>query len=206
MIPKRIFLDLDDVCNRFTMYALKQVGCPVDEFSYRDFDPAWGWDIVRAANALHPTREFMTADFWNSLGRDIWSSVPESAEFKALLHRCEKLVGTENVCILSSPTHDPECLAGKLEWIQDHFPKRMHRQFLIGPQKHFCARPDALLIDDSDHNVRTFRIYGGQVILVPRPWNALHTISSYSESKLTLTYVFDVLNNVFNMNRNDWPS
>ena len=66
MLPTRILLDLDDVCNRFTMHALKQVGCPIDELAYRDFNPEWGWDIVAAANALHPTREFTPAEFWDS--------------------------------------------------------------------------------------------------------------------------------------------
>ena len=84
MLPTRILLDLDDVCNRFTMYALKQVGCPVDELAYRDFNPAWGWDIVAAANALHPARQFTAAEFWESLDRDVWASVPESAEFKSV--------------------------------------------------------------------------------------------------------------------------
>ena len=193
MIPTRILLDLDDVCNRFTMYALKHVGCPVDELAYCDFNPAWGWDIVRAANALHPNHQFTPDEFWNSLDRDVWASVPESAEFKALLCRCEELVGSENVCILSSPTHDPDCLAGKLEWIHDHFPKRMHRQFLIGPRKHFCARPDALLIDDSDRNVEAFRAHGGQALLVPRPWNSLHYMP-------TLTFLDDAFKIFFDMN------
>ena len=91
MLPTRILLDLDDVCNRFTMYALKQVGCPVDELAYRDFNPAWGWDIVSAANALHPTREFTPAEFWGSLSREVWANVPESSEFGTLLRRCEAL-------------------------------------------------------------------------------------------------------------------
>ena len=69
MLPTRILLDLDDVCNRFTMYALKQVGCPIDELAYRNFNPAWGWDIVSAANALNPTREFTAAEFWGEVLR-----------------------------------------------------------------------------------------------------------------------------------------
>ena len=52
MIPKRIFLDLDDVCNRFTMYALKRVGCPVDELSYLDFNPRLG--LGYRARGQHP--------------------------------------------------------------------------------------------------------------------------------------------------------
>lgn len=110
MVPTRILLDLDDVCNRFTMYALKHVGCPVDEFDYRDYDPAWGWDIIRAANALHPSRQFTPAEFWDSIGRDVWASVPESAEFKTLLRRCEALVGSENVCTLYHVADLAACL------------------------------------------------------------------------------------------------
>lgn len=191
MIPTRIFLDLDDVCNRFTMHALRHVGCPVDEFSYDDFDPAWGWDIVAAANALHPSRRFTEAEFWGSLDRKLWATVPESDEFGQFLQRCENLVGAEHVCILSSPTLDPDCLAGKLEWIHDHLPKRFHRQFLIGPRKHFCARPDALLVDDSDRNVDAFRAHGGQAILVPRPWNHLWWCES------PLSYVQHALEQAF---------
>ena len=173
MIPTRIFLDLDDVLNRFTMSALRHVGCPVDEYRYTDFKPEWGWDIVQAANALHPRRRFEDWEFWQSIGRGFWANVPQSNEF-SLLFLCEQFVGTENVCILSSPTLDPDCLAGKLEWIQETMPSRFHRQFLFGPRKHFCARPDALLIDDRDKNVEDFRAHGGQAILMPRPWNSLH--------------------------------
>jgi len=176
MIPTRIFLDLDDVCNTFTTYALMSVGCQIDAMSFDGLDPLWGRDIVTSANALHRTRSFTTKSFWSSIGRSVWATVPESAEFASLLRWCEECVGTNNVCILSCPTLDPDCLAGKLEWIHAHFPKRFHRQYLIGPRKYFCARPDALLIDDSEENVDKFLEWGGQAILVPRPWNSLFRI------------------------------
>ena len=32
----RIFLDQDDVCNTFTMYALKRIGCKVSATDYAD--------------------------------------------------------------------------------------------------------------------------------------------------------------------------
>jgi len=191
MIPTRIFLDLDDVCNTFTPYALRSVGCPVDVLSFDDCDPLWGYDIVAAANTLHPSRTFTLSSFWESIGRSVWATVPESAEFTLLLRWCEECVGTENVCILTSPTIDPDCLAGKLEWIHCHLPKRMHRQFLIGPTKHLCARPDALLIDDHEKNVNLFRQHGGQAILVPRPWNSLFRVRD------TLNYLLIELGNKF---------
>lgn len=172
MKPTRIFLDIDDVLNRFTMAALKHVGCDVEVSGY-EYDPAWGWDIVKAANALggHFTRD----EFWARIGRDFWATVPVSAECYGLLGVCASLVGAKNVCLLSSPPRHPDCLAGKLEWIHTFLPKRMHRQFLFGPRKHFCARPDALLIDDRDKNVDDFRKHGGMAILVPRPWNSAHS-------------------------------
>jgi 5'(3')-deoxyribonucleotidase len=114
------------------------------------------------------------SEFWDSITRDIWATIPQSEEFYLLLGYCENLVGQENICILTAPTIDPECVAGKLEFIHNHFPKWMHRQFLIGPRKQFCAHPEALLIDDADKNVDQFRAWGGNAILVPRPWNSLH--------------------------------
>jgi 5'(3')-deoxyribonucleotidase len=87
------------------------------------------------------------------------------------LEACAKAVGRENVCIATSPTKCPESLAGKLEWIHDHFPEWMHRQYAITPRKHLFARPDSLLIDDYSENVERFKAHSGHAILVPRPWN-----------------------------------
>lgn len=184
MTPTKIFLDLDDVLNRFTMYALAHVGCPVDPMSEKEFNPEWQFNIIAAADALHPYRKFTPKTFWSMFNRGTWAAVPESKEFDFLLNACEKLVGRENVCILTTPVLDPGCAAGKVEWIYDHCPKWLHRQFLIGPVKHLCASPDALLIDDGDHNIEAFRIGGGQALLVPRPWNSLHEFSNETEMYL----------------------
>lgn len=168
-----IFLDLDDVCNNFTMYALNHVGCPVNSGDYSQFDQQWGWDIVRAATALHPKRAFSTEGFWGCITRNVWADAPLSGEFWNLLDRCTKLVGQDHVFILTCPTRDPDSLAGKLEWIQKVLPSKMHRQFLIGPPKHLCAKPNSLLIDDRETNVDAFRAAGGHAIIMPRPWNCM---------------------------------
>lgn len=190
MKPSRIFLDLDDVCNCFTMHALRAVGCPVRANEFHKFNPEWGFDIVKAVNALHPHYKFTPRGFWSFINREVWASAPKSVEFEFLLHRCETLVGRENTCILTTPTLDPECLAGKLEWIHRHFPPWMHRQYLMGPQKHLLARPDALLIDDSDKNVVAFRGAGGQAILMPRPWNSLHNVDTEPHILRSLSVIF----------------
>lgn len=182
MILTRIFLDLDDVLNLFTLHALQHVGCPIDPAKgYEQYDSKFGWDIVKAANELHPKhhykeQDFTVQEFWDCFNRKAWASVPPSDELKLLLRNCVALVGRENICILTSPVLSPSCLEGKVDWIRKYLPEWLHRQFLIGPPKHFCARPDTLLIDDAQHNIDAFREAGGQVLLMPRPWNRLRDI------------------------------
>lgn len=171
---KRIFVDLDDVLNQFTLHALQSVGCPVGPFDYHLFNPKWGFDIVAAANGLLPDRVFTPESFWGSIGKDVWVSAPISPYAEDLLHACELFVGRENVIILSCPTKDPECMSGKLEWIHANMPAWIHRQFLIGPCKDACGKYSSLLIDDNSANVHGFICEAGAGVLVPRPWNNLH--------------------------------
>ena len=174
--PNKIFLDLDDVLNSFTMYALSSVGCPVSAHELEKFDPSWGFDIIKAANFLHPEGDFTLESFWKKVKREVWATAPISELFENLIEHCMWMVHKSNICILSSPTNDPECLAGKMEWIYTYCPEWLHKQFLFGPPKHMCASEFSLLIDDSEANYTTFRLRGGHAILVPRPWNSLHEI------------------------------
>jgi len=174
---KYIFLDLDDVLNTCTPAALHYVGCPVSPTDITVQKPEWGYDIVNAANRLHPTKLFTESTFWQSIGRDFWANAPKSIECDWLLETCAGLVGRERVCILTAPTLDPDCLAGKLEWIQRCLPKWIHRQYLMGPRKHFCAKRGALLIDDNPRNIEAFSAHGGLTILMPRPWNYMHAVT-----------------------------
>jgi hypothetical protein len=172
----RILLDLDDVCNQMTMWTMKWVGCDIDPMDNSQFPVEVGYDVVGATNLLHPAkRDWTVPEFWEAITREAWATAPESPEFPWILEQCEALVGQENVFIATSPTKDPDCLAGKLEWIHDHFPEWMWRQYAITPRKYIGARPDTLLIDDSCANIDEFQKAGGQVLLVPKPWNPLHT-------------------------------
>jgi len=183
---KRIFIDLDDVLNQFSMHALQMLGCPVTPGALSKYDPKWGFDLTQAANALHEELYFDTERLWSELnGPDVWAQAPKSKEFWPLLNFCEAMVGRKNICILTSSVSDPECLSGKAEWIQRHCPRWLHRQFLVGPQKHLLARVGRILIDDSDENVEMFRKHGGEAVLFPRPWNTLH--AKYKEP---LVHVF----------------
>jgi hypothetical protein len=81
--------------------------------------------------------------------------------------------------ILTSPSLDPGCPAGKVQWMNRHLTsgrRKRFRDFLIGPQKHLLARADTLLIDDTERHIDEFIDAGGQAILFPQPWNRNHAI------------------------------
>ena len=185
----RIFLDIDDVCNKFSMYALKTVGCNIDVNDESVFNPEWGFDLVKAANALYPGPrlfDFTKESFWSNLPEDVWVNAPISNEFDLLLNFAYAMVEGRNVYFLSTPTLCPLSCSGKLKWIKKWAPLLMQRQYLIGPPKHLCATPDSLLFDDNDEKVFAFRKAGGQAILMPRPWNKNHHIAT---AGLTTEYI-----------------
>jgi len=188
----KIFLDLDDVLNDFTLSALEHVGCKVGPRDFHLYDPEWGFDIVRAANSLlFPTKfRFSAYTFWQMLDRTFWETVPMSKEADWLLNVCEALVGRKNVCILTAPTLETYVPSAKAKWIYDNLPTWLHKQFLIGPCKYMCASSEALLIDDSDANVQAFRRAGGKALLYPRPWNSLHDLHPVQYIQSTLATLF----------------
>jgi hypothetical protein len=176
----KVMLDIDGVCGRLIMHALEVNACGVTQFDDDKWPNPGSYDIVRAANELRGPRGLppvSTSEFWNAVPRRIWGTSALTAEAGELIRWAEWAVGRTSVCMLTSPTIDPDCLAGKLEWIHSRLPSWLRRQYLIGPRKHFCAHPATLLIDDSDHNVDEFRQHGGQAVLVPRPWNSRHAES-----------------------------
>lgn len=166
----KIMVDIDGVCNCLIMHSLEVNGCNVSRYNDNQWPIKGDYSVTNAVKALRGVT-VTAAEFWGNVTRDVWANTPISAEMNIILAHAASLVGRKNVCFLSSPTIDPDCLAGKLEWIQRVAPEWMHRQFLIGPRKHFCAHPNTLLIDDSEDNVDEFHAHGGQAILVPRPWN-----------------------------------
>ena len=168
---REIFLDLDDVCNTLAVWILYKRGCYPSPTDYTSFPRECGYNVVTAANRLG-SLQYTIPSFWDSIPRQWWAAAPESEVFPWILNACEVAVGRENVCVATRPTDDPDCLAGKLEWIHDHMPLWMHHQYAVTPQKHRFGHPHALLIDDSPANIDAFVGRGGCGLLVPRPWNA----------------------------------
>lgn len=170
---KAVFLDLDDTLNKFSAYAMQFAGCPIDPETYigeREFRGQY--DLLQRVNSYLPeSQKYGLKEFWDSIPRNFWASTPKSDEYSLLLDLSERLVGRDNVMILTAPTKDPDCLAGKLEWIHSYLPGYLHRQYIVTARKHFCAQPGYLLIDDCADNLDKWFGRGGTTLCVPRPWN-----------------------------------
>jgi hypothetical protein len=165
---KHIYLDVDDTLNNFTMHALRLMGCPANSVYPMDV----GYDIVAACNRLGPARNWQPHEFWAWLPEQAWSEASPTPWNTWLLSECVKSVGQDNVFLCTSATRNLTSFTGKLKWIYRNMPDWTHRQYVITPHKYLLAQ-DALLIDDAPKQCENFCRAGGEVIMVPQPWNVL---------------------------------
>lgn len=152
-----VFFDMDGVLSDFVGGALKH-------HNRDDLDRAgapWG---LESHLGLTPEQ------FWSSLGYEFWRDLLPLADGFALLGHAERLVGRDNVALLSSPCDTPGCADGKRDWVRRHLPEYRRRLFL-GSAKEMFAGPTKILVDDHDGNVEKFRRAGGRAVMPPRPWN-----------------------------------
>jgi len=112
-------------------------------------------------------------DFWRPLTYDWWMSLPLFPEAETILAMCCSVFGDDNVGLLSSPSHSPDCIKAKMDYIQKKLPA-FKKRFLLGPAKEFCAGSNNLLVDDSDRNIEKFVGAGGIGFTYPRPWNKMY--------------------------------
>ena len=179
----KIFLDLDDVLCILVPTYLKILGC--GNIDYSDIKLEWGYDVVDIVNNLQP-HVYTSKNIWTFATQEMWANLPETQEAKWLLDKCIKKVGRENVFILTKPTDDPSCAAGKVEWIQRFLPEDMKDQYFIGAHKYLCAKENTLLIDDNERNINLFVKSGGLGIIFPRPWNTLNGLSAIDHIEFML--------------------
>jgi 5'(3')-deoxyribonucleotidase len=178
---EQVFVDMDGVLNKFSTYALQYVGAIDRPMKYHNY-PAncCTWDIVQSANYLRPegTPKYTNSSFWDALDRTFWATIPIESYALEMLDFLQRKVGAKYVCIASTPTLSAECLAGKMDWIYRFLPRWIHRQYMFGRDKHLLAHADTLLIDDNQDNCDKFNRWGGDKILVPRPWNRYRELSA----------------------------
>lgn len=153
-------IDLDGVITDF-------VGAAAKLFNIKDtgWEPG-SYDIAKAFN-IEPSR------FWARINSyEFWSTLPKTDFADDLFN----LLQGKEYFIITSPTLDPQSLAGKYQWIKNHYPK-LRCKVLVGACKQYCADSNTVLIDDSDEKIQKFISYGGHGILVPQIWNSNHALA-----------------------------
>lgn len=153
----RVFCDMDGVLCDFVLGTAKLFG----------FDPSvvTMWNYFPAIGHTEQT-------FWEGVrhaGSDFWADLPPYEWHDELQALCKHY--DDEYVLLTSPSHCPSSLHGKLRWMHRMYGPRFN-SYLIGSRKERCAHPGAVLIDDSDSNCRKFVEHGGEAILFPQPWNA----------------------------------
>lgn len=120
----------------------------------------------------------MTAEeFWEPTNNPyFWRDIPKLPDADELMEAVLTRFGTNNTCILSSPSSSQYCIPEKKQWIQIHYP-RLAGHMLFGSAKQFLAGPGRTLIDDYDVNIARFAHAGGHGITYPQPWNKSHSIA-----------------------------
>jgi 5'(3')-deoxyribonucleotidase len=164
----KIFMDLDGVLSEWVASAAVAFGVPYEELMAK-----WPPGSNDIESALGITQDELWAVV-DAQGESFWSDLPETPWARRLYEGAKK-VGP--VVFLTSPSHHPSSLAGKLTWMQRFTGNPRFRDYLVGPRKEACASPGAILIDDHDGNLDKFSAAGGIPICVPRVWNRMHSYS-----------------------------
>lgn len=179
---KYCFLDMDGVIADFVKGVCAAHGKETpytkpESFGIFDMEKLWGI----SSQEFWKTTEY--SGFWRNLEK--YEDADELVSFLC------SVFGTENICILTSPSESPFCIPEKKAWIGEHFPQ-FKKQILFGSAKHFLAGPDRVLIDDRDKNIETFINAGGVGWTYSRLWNCLWPFSDDPVNHLRLTSASDL--------------
>lgn len=153
-----LYIDMDGVLSNFVTGVLDLFQSDKTYYDIKE------WDIHKSLGVspevLWEQINMEGSAFWRDLRPYSW------------LWKFNKL--TENssydISIATSPSLDPACSMGKLQWINAYIPN-LARKVFIGPEKHKLSHSNAILIDDSPVNCKKFLERGGTAILFPQPWN-----------------------------------
>lgn len=180
MRAKSILVDIDGVLASFSEYFEEVAKLPRTPSGYRTVYNPWG----------KPIEEFDV-----DLGYHFWRDLPIYPWAHELVNLVERY--DPHYRFITAAVHNGQCLAGKYDWVRDHFGNRAVERLIVvvnekkmenGGPKTFAARPGSLLIDDRDKNCAQWEAAGGQAYR----WKE-RTSDMIEESRKELTALEKVL-------------
>jgi len=178
-----IYLDMDGVVVDLARSFLRVFG----KEHLLDEDP--GPLNEHMANVLGMGEE----TFWKCIdeaGISVWSDAPEYPWSRDLYEQMQLLA--DEVVFLSSPSWDPQSLAGKLAWLQKFTGQRNFRDYIFTAKKNLLACKGALLVDDRESNILEFEAEGGDVVLFPQPWNSVTLVQDCPEIDYVVQQIMEL--------------
>lgn len=150
--------------------------------------PRGEWDVAKVIG-------ISDAEFWAGIDGDgfgFWSDLRPYPWAGPLVADLEDL---GDVFVLSSPSRSHYSAAGKVVWLQRHFPQlATPGRWIFTERKDLVAAPGRILVDDNPVNVDAWRNRGGDAALFGQPWNGRGLGSAHDG----LVQACDVLVNVAN--------
>lgn len=147
------------------------------------------WDGTSKAIGEYRGEAITEAEVWAAVeeaGAWVWAEAQPTEWF----HELKRAVGTMPALIVTTPLHRAPApsVQGKLAWLRRWWPE-VEMGAVFVRDKGTLATPTRLLIDDGEHQIKSWRAQGGPAMLWPAPWNPARAID-------TRDYPTDALRNL----------
>jgi 5'(3')-deoxyribonucleotidase len=162
----RILLDMDEVLCDFVGGALAAHGWTRERF--RREHKAGHWEITAALGVTEDV-------FWATIdarGEAFWR------DLRALPWLGDLVAVADRFCpdrwhVVTAPSRNPVCAAGKVAWLRTIFNERFDR-YVITRHKYLLAGPGVVLVDDREETLEKFKEAGGVGVVFPTLHNSMY--------------------------------
>jgi 5'(3')-deoxyribonucleotidase len=155
------WLDMDGVVAFWEKSAAESLGVDLNNKEIREKIKN-GQDM----NTFTNSSDDQMWEIINKGGQEWWRDIELLPWSHELVEKLKEI--TDHFCFLTSPSNNPVCAAGKIEFLKKHFGDDF-KDFMIGRNKELCASSRSILIDDNKKKVDKFRKFGGHAFLWPNP-------------------------------------
>ena len=160
----KIMLDLDGVITNFCIGI------------YKAFSQSYNYPNLTRKYKFWDDWDGVTTAMVDAVCDDLfWQYQPWMHDGQAILREIVTRFDPEQIYLVTYPMPNVQSPTGKWKWVKKNLPEYYGRTIITQAPKLLLANSNTLLFDDKDENVEEFRAAGGQAILVPRPWNKLHS-------------------------------